>query len=426
LHPTLQNICTSLETTAKNIKALGHGSNTYAESYGWNCISLTQQDLVELATSLAADIKKANVEKIDETFLKKIEHFGEKFIYLNANTIPHLGNGNVVYAGPAYVSTIQTLRSILHPLIFPVTPPPPPWETLADNKALPPQLTKRLRSIQAELDQILPEKEALEAQVKLIREAHETAESLPIDMKSLSDARIKVDKYATDAGITFGKIDEKHKEALKLAEEILKKNDEAADLVSSCEQAYQITTTKGLAAAFEQRATALNGSMWIWVVGLLIALIVGALVGAHRVDQLNEALALPDAKAGLIWIQVTLSLLSVGAPLWFAWLATKQIGHRFKLAEDYAFKASFAKAYEGYRKQAINIDPKFEARLFSSALTRLEEAPLRFVEAETHGSPWHEFLLSRFNRKNGLNTIVNEGEAIIEKVIDPITPPATQ
>jgi len=71
-----------------------------------------------------------------------------------------------------------------------------------------------------------------------------------------------------------------------------------------------------------------------------------------------------------------------------------QIGQRFRLAEDYAFKASVAKAYEGYRREAARIDKAFEARLFGSALTRLEEAPLRLVEAKTPGSPWHEFVES--------------------------------
>ncbi len=46
-----------------------------------------------------------------------------------------------------------------------------------------------------------------------------------------------------------------------------------------------------------------------------------------------------------------------------------------------------AKAYEGYRKEAARIDPQFEARLFGSALTRLDEAPLRLVEIGSHGSP---------------------------------------
>jgi hypothetical protein len=31
---------------------------------------------------------------------------------------------------------------------------------------------------------------------------------------------------------------------------------------------------------------------------------------------------------------------------------TRQVGQLFKLAEDYAFKASISRAYEGYRKEA--------------------------------------------------------------------------
>jgi hypothetical protein len=89
-----------------------------------------------------------------------------------------------------------------------------------------------------------------------------------------------------------------------------------------------------------------------------------------------------------------LAVLGVGAPLWFSWLATKQIGQRFRLSEDYAFKASVAKAYEGYRKEAAVLDPEFQATLFRSALTRLDEAPLRLVEVEQHGSPWSELLKS--------------------------------
>ena len=53
-----------------------------------------------------------------------------------------------------------------------------------------------------------------------------------------------------------------------------------------------------------------------------------------------------------------------------------------------------SKAYEGYRREALQLDEDFQKRLFSTALTRLDEQPLRFVETETHGSPWHELLSS--------------------------------
>ena len=39
------------------------------------------------------------------------------------------------------------------------------------------------------------------------------------------------------------------------------------------------------------------------------------------------------------------------------------------------------------------------ARLFSSALSRLDEQPLRLVETATHGSPWHELASSDLIRR---------------------------
>jgi len=35
-----------------------------------------------------------------------------------------------------------------------------------------------------------------------------------------------------------------------------------------------------------------------------------------------------------------------------------------------------------------------EVKLLTSALTRLDELPLRLVETESHGSPWHELASS--------------------------------
>src|SRR5699024_10298169 len=150
-------------------------------------------------------------------------------------------------------------------------------------------------------------------------------------------------------------------------------HDQAEKLVSQCEEAYRITTTKGLAAAFDQRAIDLKNSMRCWVAGLFIALGVGAWIGAQRVESLSKLLSTSDPQWRIILMQLSLSVTSVVAPLWSAWLATKQIGQRFRLAEDYGFKASVAKACDGYKKEAAKIDKESEARLFNVALTRLEE-----------------------------------------------------
>ena len=103
-------------------------------------------------------------------------------------------------------------------------------------------------------------------------------------------------------------------------------------------------------------------------------------------------------------MQFILAVLSLGAPLWFAWLSTRQIGQRFKLAEDYGFKAAVAKAYEGYRREAARIDPNLESKLFESALARVDEAPLRLIEDKDHSSPWGEMADSD-GFKNAVATI---------------------
>lgn len=328
---------------------------------------------------------------LDAEIEARIADFPRRLQLLHSETIPNMFNGNGHQAVPPYMDTLSGLKSILEPLFG--------WQTLQDTKAMPVQLAKRLRSIQVEIEAIVPNKEAIEQQIRLIHEATEAAESLPADIQSLKDARNTISKLSGESSELYGKIDDRHNKATESLNQISAKQEEAEKLVQQCGEAYRVTTSIGLAGAFDQRAKRLSLSMWVWVGGLLIALAIGSYIGSHRVQLLSSAISDKEPHWGVIWMHVVLSLLSVGAPLWFAWLATKQVGQRFRLAEDYAFKASVAKAYEGYRREAARIDAAFEARLFSSALTRLEEAPLRLVESETHGSPWHELVSSEAFRK---------------------------
>ena len=134
--------------------------------------------------------------------------------------------------------------------------------------------------------------------------------------------------------------------------------------------------------------------MWIWVGGLISALAAGSYFGSAQLHSLVELFKVPNVSTPVIVLNLLLSALSVGAPVWFAWLSTKQIGQRFLLAEYYAFKASISRAYEGFRREAARFDKDMEAKLLTSALTRLDELPLRLVETVSHGSPWHELVSS--------------------------------
>ena len=338
--------------------------------------------MAELAQSLAADIRSTRAEALEPKIKKLVLDLPRRLQVLQTNTVPQIPSGNGGQAIAAYVATMQLIRTIVLPAIG--------WQIIPDPKSLPPALARRVRAAQAELDQIAPDLGDLSKKIHDIQSAHQVADTLPIDLQALAEARDKLSRASSEGVLTEERLKKAWLQSDQYLEWTKTSHEEAAKLIAQCEAAYQITTTKGLAGAFDQRASRLGWSMWAWVVGLIIALGLGSLIGAHRLEVLSAALQSPSPNWGGIVTQVVLSLLSVGAPLWFAWLATKQIGQRFRLAEDYAFKASVAKAYEGYRKEAARIDPEFEHRLFGSALTRLDEAPLRLVESGTHGSPWHE------------------------------------
>lgn len=387
MNPTLLSICDALDDLHTVVLLSSAEDRPLIEVHGWHHPCLTRQDLAGLPLALAARLREANTEKVEKELEARLKDVPRRLELLHPQTVPHMFNGNGHQAIPAYIATLDTLAIALQPVLG--------WQTLSDNKAMPAKLANRLRSLQVEIDTIVPNKDALASKVKQIEDATEAAESLPQDLQRLRDARTEIaDLYkasnsqATQIGLNHGlsksKVDE-----MKTCQE------QAEKLVQQCEEAYRITTTKGLASAFDQRASSLAKSMWVWVAGLLVALVLGAIIGADRIQVLSGSLSAGEPLWGVIWMQALLSFLTIGGPLWFSWLATKQIGQRFRLAEDYAFKASVAKAYEGYRREAARIDAVFEARLFSAALSRLEEAPLRLVEGTAHGSPWHELISSQ-------------------------------
>lgn len=358
--------------------------------------AVTRHDLALIATRLSTDLRAAEMDLVDERTLATLKDCPRRIQLIQSQQLPYFYNGNGHVAVPAYIAAMDAMRNMLLPAAG--------WEVLTDNKAMPAGIARRLRYLRAALEQIVPDQDRLRQQIAEIQDAHSVAESLPVDLQNLSEARDRLSKIATDSAVSAQRANESSEATSSELKKITDLHGIATKLVDQCEEAYRITTTKGLAAAFDQRAIALNRSVWAWVLGLVGALAAGTYLGAGRIALLTGAMSDTDLRWGVIAMQLLLSVLSLGAPIWFAWMATKQIGQRFRLAEDYAFKASVAKAYEGYRKEAARLDDEFSSRLFGSALSRLEEAPLRLVEGTTHGSPWHEFFGSEpFQR--AINTI---------------------
>lgn len=386
MHATLTTIQAQLNTVVSQLQSTVPNDEPFGNAHNnWSFPGLTRAELVEDAQALLNLIEERDVEKLDSATDQRLKDYVRRLKHLHSQTIPNLWS-NAGQAVPTYMLTIQGLRRALSDGLAP--------EDHAATAAKLRKMTSQVRSMEARLKDLEPRTTSLAAMVSRIENAHDAADQLPTDLASLTEAREKLEGLIQDATKDHGHIEELRGKADGLDERLRQSTEDAKSVLERCETAYSAATSVGLAAAFTERSGSLSMSMWIWVVGLVGALVAGSYFGSSQLHTLSELFKQPNVTTSVVILNLMLSLLSVGAPVWFGWLATKQIGQRFRLAEDYAFKASISRAYEGFRREAARVDKDMEARLLASALTRLDELPLRLVEADSHGSPWHELASS--------------------------------
>ncbi len=387
MNEKLEAVCIALDSLAGSVISAWGDDRTYAEAFGWVGAAINRHDLASIASNLANDIRVTQAALVPEDIANFVGDLPKRIALLQQHTVPQMHSGNAGQAIPAYITTIELIRSLLLPKIG--------WVVTADEKSLPAKLLRRARAADSQLEEVTSSLDGLDKKVAEILSAHTAAISLPADLQDLKEAKEEVASAVRKSLGAQGDVEGYKRDASLDMGDIRKFKEEAEKLVKNCEEAYRITTSKGLAGAFQERADRLARSMWVWVAGLVISLICAYMVGGKAIDLFMKVFE--DELNKGAGFQGALTVLGVFAPLWFAWIATKQIGERFRLSEDYAFKASVSKAYEGYRREAASLDEEFAARLFSSALTRLDEAPLRLVEKENHGSPWHELTKGIFS-----------------------------
>ncbi|MFP9099278.1 hypothetical protein ACLI09_09505 [Flavobacterium sp. RHBU_24] len=346
---------------------------------------INRKIVLGLISSLVKKLEKFDIAEGDDDTFNSLVLLHERLIHYKVNSLSGFFNAQQV------VGRVNGLLNLLQCIDLIISPFYNDWEHV-DKNSLPKSLVKSITQTESELSELIKDKDKLASYIKTINDAGKLIETLEQELNQIGGAKERsendsknIERLNLQAATTKVEFD-------NIFIELDKRKTEADQIIKRANEAYGLATTVGLAASFDSRAKKLTQSMWLWVVLLFVALGSGIYIGHERFTAVNDALKDRTFVTGNIWILIFLSVLSLGAPIWFAWIATKQIGQRFKLSEDYAFKSSVAKAYEGYRTEAARIDPALEARLFASALTRLDELPIRFMDKETHGSPWQELL----------------------------------
>ncbi len=385
MHSSLKSIQKELKKIIQQLKATIPNDDPFNVAHGnWTFPGLSKEELIAEAQSIIDFIEDHESEDLGDSEAL-ITDYVRRLTYLHERTVPNIW-GNPAQAVPAYEFTIDGLRKALSSVLT--------EDKSAEAMRRLRALRKKLAGQEATLNRLEPRTNSLSEMVDRIEKAHNAADQLPTDLESLAEARAEISGLIGAASQDQGQILAMRKAADDLDKQLKDSAEEAGAVLERCETAYSAATSIGLAAAFDERSKILSTSMWFWIVGLFLALVSGAYFGTTQIGSLSEALLGPSASQPVILIHVLLSVLSIGAPVWFAWLATKQIGQRFRLSEDYAFKASVSRAYEGFRRETARFDKDMEAKLLESALARLDELPLRLVEVDSHGSPWHELASS--------------------------------
>lgn len=400
----LQPVLDELDAIIESLKVTITTAAPLSISSGnWSFPGVTKTDLINRTTELRTRAADA-VEPLPDS-LAVITGLVERLTFLRTHTLPQLVS-QAASAVPAFFITLDAVEKVLSP-VFTDTKAQALKNSQAVKKA-----TIQVRSLETRLRELTPRTKTLDEMVGRIEKAHDAADQLPTDLETLSESQKKVSELLSKAEGDKALLASILGGAEGVSREMIQRAAEAKEILERCESAYSSATSLGLAAAFSERSKALDNSMWGWVGGLVASLLIGGGFGSWQLRNLADVLANPQAQGLSISVNLVLSVLSVGGPVWFAWLATKQIGQRFRLSEDYAFKASISRAYEGYRREAARIDPDLEARLLQSALSRLDEQPLRLVESASYGSPWHELLSS---------DVVKDAAKTIPGFVDKIT-----
>jgi hypothetical protein len=397
MHETLKEISVSLQDLAEAIDdGISNNEPMSIDQSNWSFPGVTRNEISERVLKIKNQIDSFGSEKLVSNE-KLLADYPRRLDYIRENTIAHFaGNANV-----AYGSLDFTLTALEKALVAAMNRDP---NAAAIKKIR--NINSRLRSRQAQLDNLDPKFDNLGEMIERIENAHNSADQLPTDLESLKEARAKINDLLTGSERDNEKISEFRASLEELMSDVAKHNEAAEATLQRCQTAYSAATSVGLAAAFSDRSRSLSWSVWIWT-GLLVASLgIAGTLGFWRIQELATTLNDQTASDAKTILQFLLSLLSVGAPVWFAWLSTRQIGQRFRLAEDYAFKASVSQAYEGYRREAARIDADMEHQLLGSALARLDEQPLRLVESESHSSPMNELVSSSAIQK-AIQTIPN-------------------
>lgn len=170
------------------------------------------------------------------------------------------------------------------------------------------------------------------------------------------------------------------------------------NLKRSIENLLPGATSAGLAEAFADRKLSILKSqmLWKWAFGIGLASTAAVALCVIVYPDFFKPKDITVNDGQLLWIVAALipKIAVLGAPIWLAAFAAKQLAVRFRLEEDYAYKEALAKSFEGYKNQMTGVTTGgIDGALAGMVLTAMGKAPVDLYEKRVSTeSPFERFL----------------------------------
>lgn len=152
-------------------------------------------------------------------------------------------------------------------------------------------------------------------------------------------------------------------------------------LIEKIESLLPGATSTGLAKAYQDQALKYQNPYWVWST-VFITITLGMI--AFAVGSLHDSTTISDAIIRII------SRLPFFVPaIWLAIFASKQQSQNRRLQEEYAYKESLSKSYEGYKREIEKLPASAEKnkmieKLLGAMVTMAEYNPSQTLQMRQH------------------------------------------
>jgi hypothetical protein len=374
---TFASITGALENLAQQILSIVPDDRPFAEIWGWNMPQINRHDFAALVRGPITKIQRISNLDIDEHDAIALARFPAMIQYMYNSVVGNLPGGNAFHVYLTVSSNLDAINLILYKYISQSIS----LEEIRGKKLLPIQMIKEITAVRGQIDNPKNNVKFVEQQLGVLEKSTSLIANLNAEMQNLRQAR---EMYTETQAIISGNISQSvssRDEILTILDEMKASKNSAEEIIRLAQAAFSAQTSIGLGKEFSERAEGLKASLKFLSAVLIAVLGTAFYISYGRIQIINQIAKIVPLNISLIWANVISMVVSLGPIVWLAWLVTRQIGQRFRLAEDYAFKASIAKAYAGYREEAGRLkDIEFERKLFETTIRRIDEEPLRYIE----------------------------------------------